>query len=128
MPGYAFGFGDLMSLAGPLKIRTFDWGNGQAARDQQLAQGSPVLPVSGTDGDSPTGWLAAGQALSHVLLRARAEGVWASFLNQPIEVPELRPRLSALLDQPGFPQLLMRLGYGPEVQATPRRRVDEVLS
>jgi hypothetical protein len=128
MLGYAFGFGDLMSLAGPVIIRTFDWGNGQAARDRQLAQGSPVLAVLGTDADSPTGWLAAGQALSHVLLRASAEGVWASFLNQPIEVPELRPRLSALLSGPGFPQLLMRLGYGPEVQPTPRRWVDEVLS
>ncbi len=87
IPGFSLGFGDLMSLAGPFVIRTFDTGKGQAAKDRQRAEGSPVLAVLGTGGDATSEWLAAGQALAKVLLRARAEGVWASFLNQPIEVP-----------------------------------------
>lgn len=126
IPGYAFGFGDLMSLAGPFVIRTFDTGRGQAAKDRELAEGSPVLAILGTKEDTPPEWLAAGQALAKVLLRARAEDVWASFLNQPIEVPELRPRLSELSGQKGFPQLLLRMGYGSSVRPTPRRPVDEV--
>jgi hypothetical protein len=36
MPGYAFGFGDIMSLVGPFVIRTFDFGKGQAAKDKNL--------------------------------------------------------------------------------------------
>jgi len=127
VPGYAFGFGDLMSLAGPFVIRTFDTGEGQAAKDRQLAEGSPVLAVLGTEGDTAAEWLAAGQALARVLLRARAEGIWVSFLNQPIEVPELRPRLRTAIRQSGFPQLLLRMGYGPEVRPTPRRPVEEAL-
>jgi nitroreductase len=127
IPGYAFGFGDLMSLAGPFAIRTFDMGKGQAAKDRQLAEGSPVLAILGTEGDAPSEWLAAGQALARVLLRARAEGVWASFLNQPIEVPELRPRLREAIGVEGYPQLLFRMGYGPEVRPTPRRPAEEVL-
>jgi hypothetical protein len=127
MPGYAHGIGDMASLLGPWVVRTFDWGDGQAAKDRQLALGSPVLAVLGTDEDSPPAWLAAGQALSRMLLRLRAGGVWASFLNQPIEVPELRPRLAALLGVGGYPQLLLRIGYGPEPRATPRREVEEVL-
>jgi nitroreductase len=126
IPGYAFGFGDLMSLAGPFAIRTFDTGKGQAAKDRQLAEGSPVLAILGTGGDAPPEWLAAGQALARVLVRARAEGVWASFLNQPIEVPELRPRLRDAIGVEGYPQLLFRLGYGPEVRPTPRRHVEEI--
>ena len=38
-------------------------------------------------------------------------------------VEELRPRLRDLLGESGFPQLLLRMGYGPEVDPTPRRTV-----
>ena len=127
VPGYAFGFRDIMSAAGPLVMRTFDMGGGQAAKDRQLAEGSPVLGVLGTEGDTPADWLFAGQALARVLLMAQAEGVSASFLNQPIEVPELRPQLRDVIGRTGFPQLLLRMGYGPEVRPTPRRTVEEVL-
>ena len=127
IPSYAFGFGDLMSLAGPFVIRTFDTGKGQAAKDRQLAEGSPVLAVLGTEGDAPADWLAAGQALARILLRARAEGVWASFLNQPIEVLELRPWVRETVGEEGLPQLLLRMGYGHEVRPTPRRAIEEVL-
>lgn len=127
IPGYAQGIDDLMSYAGPLVMRTFDLGEGQAAKDRDLATGSPVLAVLGTSGDSPAEWLATGQALARVLLRARIEDVWASFLNQPIEVPSIRHRLPHLLGRPGSPQLVLRLGFGPDVRPTPRRFVDEVL-
>jgi hypothetical protein len=53
MPLYAFGFSDLMSLAGPFVIRTFDTGKGRAAKDRQLAEGSPVLAILGTEDDAP---------------------------------------------------------------------------
>jgi hypothetical protein len=88
MPGYAFGLSELTSDYAPVLLRTFDLGNGRAAKDRELATGSPVLAVLGTNGDTPQDWLCAGQALARVLLRARAEGVWASYLNQPIEVAE----------------------------------------
>ena len=127
IPGYAFGMGDWVSYVGPLMIRTFDWGKGQAAKDRQLATGSPVLAVVGTENDGPPDWLRAGWALERILLRARDEGVWASFMNQPIEVSELRPKLLDVMGRKGFPQLLLRMGYGPDAKGTPRRPVSEVL-
>jgi hypothetical protein len=57
-----------------------------------------------------------------------AEGVWASFLNQPIEVAELRPRRRGAIGVDGYPQLLFRMGYGPEPWLTPRRPVEEISS
>lgn len=126
IPGYAFGFGDLMAAAGPLVVRTFDVGEGRAARDRELALGSPVLAVLGTAGDGQREWLAAGQALERMLLRAAVEGVGASYLNQPIEVPELRFDVQVLTGYMGYPQLLLRLGYDGEGKATPRRPVEEV--
>jgi hypothetical protein len=87
-----------------------------------------MLALVGTRRDTPGDWLAAGEAVAHVLLRAQVDGVSASFLNQPIEVPELRSRLERILGRDGFPQLLLRLGFAPPVAATPRRPVSDVLS
>jgi nitroreductase len=128
MRGYGFGFGELMSFAGPLAIRSFDLGKGQAAKDRELAQGSPLLAVFGTATDDLDSWLRSGRALQRVLLRARANDVWSSYLNQPIEVGELRPKLAETIGRPGqFPQLLVRFGFGSEVRPQPRRPLDEVL-
>jgi nitroreductase len=128
MRGYGFGFRDLMSHAGPLVIRTFDIGKGQAAKDHELAERSPHLGVLGTEGDSPRDWIAAGQAMERILLRACAEGLTSSFLNQPVEVDHLRPRLAETIGRTGGrPQLVMRFGYGPDVEHSPRVSVDDVL-
>jgi nitroreductase len=129
MRGYGFGFGDLMSHAGPLVIRTFDIGKGQAAKDRELAERSPLLAVLGTAGDTPRDWLEAGQAMERILLRACAHGLTSSFLNQPVEVDELRPRLADAIGRgDSQPQLVMRFGYGPEVAHSPRAAVEEVLA
>lgn len=128
MPGYALEMDDLASLAGPFVVRTFDWGDRRAAEDRELAEGSPAMAVMGTRRDSVSAWLDAGQALDRVLLRAAAEGVSASFLNQPIEETDLRPKVAATVNAAGPVQLVLRLGFGPEVERpTPRRPVDEVL-
>jgi len=121
IPSQDFGLRDWMSFVGPALIRTFNRGNNQAARDADIALHSPVLAVLGTDSDQPLDWLKAGQALGRVLLHAQASGVSVSHLNQAIEIPSLRGELATLLGRPSaFPQILLRLGYGPVVQPTPR--------
>src|SRR6266496_4808473 len=70
VPGYAAGIDDLLSCTGPLVVRTFDMGEGQAARDHEVATGSPVLAVLATDDDQSRDWVAGGQALDRVLLRS----------------------------------------------------------
>jgi hypothetical protein len=126
IPGYAQGMGDLRSAIGPLVVRTFDVGAGQAAKDRQFADGSPPLAVLSSVDDDPRDWLATGERLAMLFLRATTHGVSASFLNQPIEVPQLRPRLRSALAIHEHPQLLLRMGYGPGAQPTPRRPVSEV--
>lgn len=127
IPGAALGMGALGSFVAPWVIRAFDVGGRQATAHRQLALGSPLLAVISTSADTPEAWLATGQALTQVLLHAYADGVAVSFLNPPIEVAELRPRLRKVLGLEGYPQLLLRFGYGPEVKPTPRRQVSEVL-
>jgi nitroreductase len=128
LPGYAFGVGDVASHFLPFLIRKLDLLQGQAAKDHALTAEAPLLAVLDTPADTPAAWLAAGQAVARVLLRAGAQGVWASFLNGPITRPELRAQLRDLLGSAGCPQLLLRLGYGAEGPPTPRRAVGDVLT
>ncbi|WP_421045752.1 Acg family FMN-binding oxidoreductase [Paraburkholderia sp. A1RI-2L] len=133
MPTYAAGLGGLLDFAKPLvasAIRTFDLGGGVAATHHDLAAGSPLLLCLATGVDNAQAWLATGQALERVLLLATLHGLCASYLNQPIEVPELRPRLGALMGLEGqyFPQLLLRIGHGTPDAATPRRPLEAVMS
>ena len=109
-------------------VRSFDMGDGVGAKDRQLAEGSPLLAVLGTPGDAPVDWLAAGQALQHALLRGLGDGLQASYLNQPVEVAELRGRLQALAPEAGVPQLVLRWGHAEgELPAPPRRPLADVL-
>jgi len=86
-----------------------------------------VLAVLWTPADDAVTWMNTGQALESVLLHARAEGLSASFLNQPIEVPELRAQLATTLGLAGYPQIVLRLGYAEDVPPAPRRTLREML-
>lgn len=118
-------------LAAPvaqLVVRTFDLGGGVGANDKALAEASPLLAVLGTKEDSVRGWLLAGQALQRLLLTACRLGLQASYLNQPVQVTSLRPKLQQLTDREGSPQLLLRFGYPiAELPPTPRRPIDDVI-
>jgi hypothetical protein len=130
IPAHAYGLSELLDFATPVfssAMRTFDLGKGIGAVDRKLVEGSPVLAILCTETDTARAWLAAGQALAMVLLLACAHGVSASFLNQPLEVQVLRSQFREALGIGGFPQILLRLGYGAPTQPTPRRDVRQVL-
>ncbi|HEX2687284.1 MAG TPA: nitroreductase family protein [Kofleriaceae bacterium] len=90
---------------------------------------APVVLAFGTGTDAPVDWLACGQALEAILLHATALGLSASFLNQVLEVPELRQHVVELIPGIGYPQMILRLGVPAEPvhHAAPRRAVDEMI-
>lgn len=119
---------EVMSPHGTLVIRTFDAGKGIAAANrEQICEGSPTFAVLSAPTDVVTDWLATGRALSRLLLTLTAAGATASFLNGPMEIRELRPRLRNIMHCRGVPQLLMRFGYGPKIEPTLRRDLSEFL-
>ena len=127
LPGYSMGLGDLSSRVA--SHITYPVGPMQASRDRSFVIDAPAFAVLCTERDDPESWMIAGQALARVLLSAQAEGVSASFFLQPIEIPELRRRLTELLpDGTGYPQITFRLGYGPRVPQTPRRPLSNVIT
>lgn len=109
-------------------VRTFDLGGGVAASDRKLADASPVLAVLSTPADTPRDRVVAGLALQRVLLEAVTQGVQASFLNQPVQVAWIRPRLESSLRVPATPQLVVRMGFPvDDMQPTPRRALEAVV-
>ncbi|WP_405089151.1 Acg family FMN-binding oxidoreductase [Microbispora sp. NBC_01389] len=85
----------------------------------------PQLAVLTTAGDGPLDWLRAGQALQRLLLTATVHGISASFLNQPLDLRDMRRR-SDPHHRRGHIQMIMRLGYGPAVPRAPRRPAAEL--
>ncbi|MEO1198013.1 MAG: nitroreductase [Pseudomonadota bacterium] len=130
MSGEVFGMPGVLTGVGAFAIRTFDLGDKQAARDRDIAEHSPVLATLVTPTDQPADWIACGRALAATLLTATAHGVSASFLNQPIEVPDLRRDVADHLGLDGMPQLILRFGYPnrPVPPLGPRRPLSSMLT
>jgi hypothetical protein len=70
-----------------------------------------------TGDDARADHLHAGQAMQQVWLTAVTRRLAASVLTQPLHLPEVRAALIERLDLPGYPQLILRVGY--PVTATP---------
>lgn len=67
-----------------------------------------------TDEESPAGWLAAGEALSAVLLTATLDRLAVSPISDVVEVPAARQLLRDLLGGVGYPALALRFGVPGE--------------
>ena len=78
--------------------------------------------------EGPAGWIAVGRASQRFCLTATALGLKTAFVNQPVEVAELRDDMAALA---GFGErrtdLVLRFGHAPEMPYSPRRAVEAVI-
>lgn len=87
-----------------------------------------TMAVLSTPHDTPHDWIAAGQALEHLLLVATTYFVHASFATTVLENPTTRHDLRRALSLDGWPQMLMRLGYTTAHKHSPRRPVTDVIT
>jgi hypothetical protein len=123
----------LPHTAGPARhsevtVRDFDLEHTmQELRDATVDE-RPTVVILGTDADTPRDQLHAGMALARVLLEGTRAGVVASPLGQVVDLPGTRAQLRRDLNLLGEPQMLLRIGYGANAAATPRRPVSEVLT
>ncbi|MGW5059415.1 Acg family FMN-binding oxidoreductase [Streptomyces sp. NPDC004096] len=108
-------------------VRDLAGGRTVAGRGWAPFERRPHIALLGTAQDHPVDWLRAGQALERVWLQATADGLVASLTSQPLEWPEIRWAVRDPTSAMAHVQMVLRLGYGPEGQPTPRRPVAEVL-
>jgi len=94
---------------------------------RQMKSTAAAIVISGDRADREH-WLLAGRACQRAALQATALGVKSSFVNQPVEVPALREDLAALAGVPGKrPDIVLRLGRGPDLPMSPRRTAEAVI-
>ena len=95
-------------------------------RDYATFEATPTVAILSTRHDEPVDWVRAGQALQRTLLTATAAGLSASFLNQPLEQGNLRRLVRSPTTGVGHSHMVLRLGFGDQVPATPRRALAQV--
>lgn len=97
-------------------------------RYREAVDSSAVLFALVADENSPKGWALAGRAAQRIGIQAAAMGLKYAFINQPIEVAELRPRFAEAIGFTGRrPNLLIRVGRGPAMPRSLRRPVEAVI-
>ncbi|WP_349510119.1 Tat pathway signal protein [Bradyrhizobium sp. NAS96.2] len=69
----------------------------------------------------PEHWIRVGQACQRFALAATHLGLKIAFINQPVEVAQLRADLAAVVGETRRPDILIRFGYGPALPFSPRR-------
>jgi hypothetical protein len=115
------------SYSAPFVQRDFSLPQVEAAHERPGVD-DPLVGVLCTPLDASVNWLQGGRALMDVLIETAVVGGSASYLNQPLELSRLRDVLMNDLDLPGAPQVVLRIGRGGAVEATPRRAVPDVVN
>jgi hypothetical protein len=108
------------------------FGPGLAEDSGREIEGADGLVVLCGTTDGPAAWLAAGEGLSALWLRATTQGLSVVPLSQVIEVDETRRGLAEqVLEGMAQPLILVRIGWQAisrrELARTTRRPLSEVL-
>jgi len=104
--------------------------------DAALAAGSgtdksATYAILFTDVDTPAGWLAAGEALSELMITATQHAINVNPMSDVAEVTQTRSILYHLLANLGHPMLALRLTineHATPIPATPRREPAETIT
>ena len=100
----------------------------QADIDAKKLRSSPAAVVIASEADDKTTWVRTGQVYERLALKTTSLNIKSAFLNQPIEVKEIRSQFQSALGLGKFlPQLLVRLGYAEAMPRSLRRPVEQVI-
>lgn len=111
-------------LLAPIVIRT----DTQVRLDRERIASSTGVACFAAPDDDRASWVAAGRCFERFALRADLLGVRTALINQPVEVPQLRPELATALGTSDRPQLLIRFGHAPYAPYSLRRPVDDIIT
>jgi hypothetical protein len=100
----------------------------QADTDTRKMRSSPHALVIASETEDKTAWVRTGQVYERLALTMTELSIQSAFLNQPLEVSNLRSEFqSAMALGEALPQLLIRFGYGNPMPRSLRRPVENVL-
>jgi nitroreductase len=110
--------------------RTFPAG-AHGNRRSQVHTDQAMVVVLSTPDDTPADALAAGEALSALLIEATVAGLATCTVSHLTELESGRALVRSLIADEGHPQVLVRVGRAPALEGptvtTPRRPVSDIL-
>ncbi len=99
-----------------------------AAADVKKLQSSAGAIVITSVSDIKSDWVRTGQVYQRLALMMTSLNIQSAFLNQPLEVPDVRSQLQSGLDLgAACPQLSVRFGHAAPMPRSLRRPVEQVL-
>jgi hypothetical protein len=126
--GPVMGSPDAPRWLGNLFMRLAFSAKRQNRKDITHIRSSAAIAVFCSDVDDKQHWIEAGQCYERFALQAAALELRTAFINQPVEVSALRPQFATFLGIGNRrPDLVVRIGRGPEMPRSLRRPVEQVL-
>lgn len=100
----------------------------QADADAAKLRSAPAVAVIASATDARAALVRTGQVYERLALTTTALNIRSAFLNQPVEIAELRAQFQRALGLGAAqPQLVVRMGYAGTLPMSPRRPVEQVL-
>jgi hypothetical protein len=120
---------ELPSWLGPVLFNMFLSKGSESDKLASQVRSSSCLVVLVASSNDISGWIAAGRAYQRLALQATVDGLKHAFVNQAVEVISVRRELQSLLGiGERRPDLVLRLGYGPSMPRSLRRKVTDVMA
>jgi hypothetical protein len=100
----------------------------QNRKDSRNIKSSGAIAVIFSEKNDPQHWIEAGRCYERLALQAAALDLRTAFINQPVEVGDLRPQLARYLGiGERRPDLVVRVGHGPLAPRSLRRPLGDVV-
>lgn len=126
--GPAMGSPDVPAWLGKLFMRVGFSAAAQNRKDAAHIASAGAVVAFVTEADDPRHWIEAGRAYERVALQVAALGLKVAFINQPVEVAALRRQFASYLGVgKRRPDLVIRIGRGPDMPRSLRRPLGDVL-
>jgi len=98
------------------------------AKVEKRIKSSAGLAIFVSEKDDAAHWVEAGRVYQRFALEATSMGIKNAFLNQPVEVAEVRPEFAQAFGLQGRPDLIVRFGKGgPDLPHSLRRPIEDVI-
>lgn len=112
----------LLAMKGSFSARN------QNQKDRRHIHSSSAIAVIYSIADDIPHWIEAGRCYQRLALQAAALGLRTAFINQPVEVASLRPEFARAIGIDGRrPDLIVRIGHGPQMPRSLRRPIEAVI-
>jgi hypothetical protein len=126
--GPVMGNPDVPPWLGKLFMRMAFSSKSQNKKDIRNIQSSGAIAVIFSEKNDPQHWIEAGRCYQRLALQAAALDLRTAFINQPVEVSDLRPQFARHLGLgEQRPDLVVRIGHGRLAPKSLRRSLDDVI-